>query len=319
MRLCWNLIRRGASLLFITELPSSNTPSRGAHLNLRESISDWHVRSLLNFGFPSPVHLIVFYLRHFFLFVLRQMLHESNILIAPFHAKFPSVVFVACQNNLPERSKASMHKTNTFFWPPKDTDTSSTFVTTPGLIVTVPPVRCLLCPLSSAPPAQPTTTQPPHRHVEGSAKHQLQKEEAETRQFAGGCKHGARMLFSVNQERLCISSQVKIDLPPRQNAEIENVRWEIKMPLRNYPAQFFAKQEVKSGVGVPSKRSEPQCISKIKICLPAAKRPQNLDHHILWISRVAHGQEHRVSWLMLHACKDKHKHRGMSKLLLPTR
>lgn len=59
MRLWWNLIRQGARLLFITELPSSNTPSWWAHLNLRESISDWHVRSLRwPFDpFPSPVRL----------------------------------------------------------------------------------------------------------------------------------------------------------------------------------------------------------------------------------------------------------------------
>lgn len=48
-----------------------NTPSRVAHLNLRESVSDWHVRRRLNFGLPPPpVHLITFYSRPFFFYVL---------------------------------------------------------------------------------------------------------------------------------------------------------------------------------------------------------------------------------------------------------
>lgn len=84
------------------------------------------------------------------MFLLLHTLHTSNILIVLFHAKFPLVVYVARQNNTPDRRKAPVCKTNTLLWQLKDTDASSTFVTTAGLIVTTPPVRCLLCPLSSA-------------------------------------------------------------------------------------------------------------------------------------------------------------------------
>lgn len=45
MGLQWNLIRQRSSLLFITEISSSNTPSWWAHLNLRKSITDWHIKS----------------------------------------------------------------------------------------------------------------------------------------------------------------------------------------------------------------------------------------------------------------------------------
>lgn len=58
MGLRWNFIRQGASLLFITELSSRNTPSWWAHLNLRKSITDWHVNSPRPpFGLPSPARL----------------------------------------------------------------------------------------------------------------------------------------------------------------------------------------------------------------------------------------------------------------------
>lgn len=68
MRLWWNLIRQGASLLFITELPSSNTPSRWAHLNLRGKYY-WLTRqepALTLWPFPitcpssslSPMHVL---------------------------------------------------------------------------------------------------------------------------------------------------------------------------------------------------------------------------------------------------------------------
>lgn len=53
MRLWWNLIRHRASLLFIAELSSSNTPSQWAHINLRKSITDQRPPS-------TPPHLAVF-------------------------------------------------------------------------------------------------------------------------------------------------------------------------------------------------------------------------------------------------------------------
>lgn len=153
------------------------------------------------------------YLRPFFLcsYCGTQAPYEQHIV--PSHAKFPSAVFVALQNNTLDRSKAPMCKANTLLWQPKDTDTSSAFVTTAGLIVTTPPVRCSALYIISLrlPCLSPTPLPPSAKHVEGSAKHHFKKEEAETRQFARGCKHGGWMLFSADQERLCNSGQVKID------------------------------------------------------------------------------------------------------------